>query len=62
MTSKEIYDAGYAVPLYDIAVGVQHFQFREERFMNIPVGAIPMHDVPGVNFKLARIEDLRNRD
>jgi hypothetical protein len=58
MTSAEIFDAGYAIPGYDIRTDVRHWIYREERF-DVPKEAVPLREIHGVQFKVARIDDVR---
>ena len=58
MTSDEIYDAGYAIPMYDIVQSIRHWRFREEEW-SLPWNAVPLREIPGVGFYVAKIEDVR---
>ncbi len=58
MTSAEIYDAGYAVSMYDIIASKRHWRFRDEEF-TLPYNAVPMRSLEGVSFQVGKIEDVR---
>jgi hypothetical protein len=57
MTSTDIFDAGYAVMLYDIAVSHQTWRFRDTDY-RIPAGAVPYVDLPDLPFRVARAADV----
>lgn len=59
MKSQEIFDLGYAVPLYDISTYTRTWRFRDEEF-KLPFGSVwPSIELPGLSFKVAKIEDVR---
>ena len=58
LRSSEIFSLGYAVPLYDIVKEVRHWLYRDEQY-TLPSGAVPLVDIPGVRFSVARIDDVR---
>jgi hypothetical protein len=58
MTSAEIFAAGYAVPLYNISERTRHWRYESEEF-TLPAGAVVLRSIPGVGFKVGRIEDVR---
>jgi len=59
MTSKQIFDAGYAIPAYDIALHVRTWRYREEEY-RLPANAVFWQNVPWIDFHVARIEDVRD--
>lgn len=58
MPSVEIYEAGYAVLLYDIAHDRRTWRFKEEEW-RIPMNAVQLHNIPGVATPVALVEDVR---
>ena len=58
LTTEEIYAKGYAIPLYDISTTCRRWRFREEEH-ELPLDAVPLFELPGVDFQVARIEDVR---
>ena len=56
--AEEIFNAGYAVPMYDIKHGVRHWRFRGEEF-TLPARAVPLVEPIGIGFYVARIENVR---
>lgn len=57
MSIGELYDAGYAIPLYSIETDVQHWQYREEKYQT--TSPVRTHYLLGVDFGVAKIEDVR---
>ena len=58
LTSEALYAAGYALPLYGIDQERQHWGYRDETFV-LPADAVQRHELPGLDFRVARIEDVR---
>lgn len=59
MKSEDIFRAGYAIPLYDITSEHVTCRFWDED-IRIPRVYVNAHRIPGVNFDLFRIEDVRS--
>lgn len=59
MKSADIFAAGYAVPLYDIRHNTRLWRYRDEEY-TLPSGAVPLCDLPGLGFHVAKIEDVRS--
>lgn len=57
MTSKELFDKGYAIPGYDIKNGIRHWRYREETY-TLPWNAVPLVSLSGVRFHVAKIETV----
>lgn len=55
LPSSHIFDAGYAIPSYDICTNEQIFRFRGDSY-RVPARTVPLVDFKGV--KVARIEDV----
>lgn len=55
-TSKEMFDAGYAMQTFSIMSDCLNWKFREESFKTFSVSFV-MNKEP--NIKLAKIEDVR---
>jgi hypothetical protein len=58
MDSKTIYEAGYAIPTYD-CMGQYRYWKYQDRDMVVAPNSIRLYDVPGCDFLLGRIEDVR---
>ena len=58
MTSKQIFDAGWAIPLYDLALNLRTWRYRDEEY-RLPADAVYCQNVIGVWCNVARIEDVR---
>lgn len=58
LSSKEIYDAGYATPLYNISEKRTYWRYRDEEFV-IPANSVTLVDVPWIAFRVAKIDDVR---
>ena len=59
MKTDEIYDAGYAIPMYNILLEFRYWRYRDEEY-SIPSGAVwPTVKLPGVMFGVAPIEMVR---
>lgn len=56
MTFGQIYEAGYAVQLYNITTDVRHWHFKDETFQ-LPDGAVESKHMNGL--RVAKIEDVR---
>lgn len=59
MNSAEIYDLGYAIPCYDINTNQRVWRYRSEPTLRIPSYAVPLVDLPGLGFKVARWDDVK---
>lgn len=58
MTSKEVHAAGYAIPAYNINNDVRSWRIGDERVIDLPAGAVPLREIDGFKFKVAKIEDV----
>lgn len=58
LTSKDIFDMGYAVPSYNICEYTRYWRFREETF-KLPANAVSLIDFPPWKCFVAKIEDVR---
>lgn len=58
LLSVEIYEAGYAVLLYDISHDFRTWRFKEEEW-RIPMNAVQLHNIPGVATPVALVSDVR---
>ena len=59
MNTKEIFELGYAIPLYTTSSERRVWRFREQEFI-VPANSVRLHHLPGVNFDVARVEEVRN--
>lgn len=58
MGSADLYDLGYAVPLYGIDAEKRTWRWRDEEY-TIPMDAVMTLWLTGVRFPVALIEDVR---
>jgi hypothetical protein len=58
LTSKEIYEGGYAIALYDIATDRKTWRFKEEEW-SLPSNAVQLHNIPGMAVPVALVADVR---
>lgn len=58
MKSKDIFDAGYAVPSYDMLGQYRFWRYRDEEFQ-LPANAVPLIEIDGLNFYVGRIDVVR---
>lgn len=58
LTSAEIYEAGYAVPSYDILADRRMWRFQEEEW-NLPSNAVRLHTVLGISVQVGLVADVR---
>ncbi len=58
MTSKEIFDKGYAIPSFSMENDLVRWRYRDEEFV-LPLLAVQTEQLGGVGFSVAKIEDVR---
>ncbi len=56
--TQEIFDAGYAIALYNIATDRRIWRYRDEE-IELPSNAVLLHSLDGVSYSVAKIEDVR---
>lgn len=57
--ADEIFAAGYAIRAYNINNDVFSWRIgRNERVIDLPAGAVPLHDYPNYRIKVARVVDV----
>lgn len=59
MKADEIYDLGYAIPAYDIDNNTRIWRFRKETSPRLPVDAVALHKLSGVDFDVAKWSDVK---
>lgn len=62
-SSQELYDAGYAIPSYDISATHRTWVFRNERFTTpIDVKTVTLDGVPFPVLPKEQVDELLQRD
>ena len=64
MKAAEIFAQGYAVQCYDIRNNVRQWRYggeghSEARLIELPADAVPLHDLDGIKFQVAKWDDVR---
>lgn len=57
MTSQELFDQGYAIPVFNFN-GNRSSWRHGDQVINLPTGAVQLHQVGGFDFRVARWSDV----
>jgi hypothetical protein len=59
---SEIHALGYAVPFYNINNDKRSWSVGGERVITLPADAVPVYELDGLQYKVAKIKDVLAKD